>query len=106
MHPQKNKQRTMLAVAGFFYGLLLATIGFAVAAAGHGTYVLIGIWSAPLGILGIIVSLLSPPLLWSIIGWGLGRSERVRSRNAFLVLMAFHYLSLWPLLTRKPYGDW
>jgi hypothetical protein len=106
MESQKNKQRIMFPVAGFIYGLLLAIIGFAATAAGHGTYVLIGISSAPLGFLEIIVALLSPPLLWSIIGWLLGKSEQQRNRNVFLVMMAFHYLSLWPLLTREPYGDW
>ena len=103
---QRKRHKVLLVIAGLLYGLLLAIVGFLATGAGHGTYVLIGVSSAPLGFLGIMIALLSPPLLWAIIGWLLSRSERSPDRIIFLVIMAVHYSSLWRLLRREPYGDW
>lgn len=103
---QKSKRRVMLVIAGLLYGILLAAVGLVATGAGHGTYVLIGASSAPLAFLAILPALLSPPLLWAIIGGLLSQSGHPGSRAFFLVIMASHYLSLWPLLTREPYGDW
>ena len=106
MEMQRKRRSVVLVITGSLYGILLAIIGLLATGAGHGTLVLIGMSSSPVGFFGIPIALLSPPLLWAIMGWLLSKSERSPYRIIFLVIMAVHYLSLWPLLTREPYGDW
>src|SRR5581483_11608179 len=106
MEMQRKKHTVVPVIAGLLYGILLAITGLLATGVGHGTYVLIGIFSAPVGFLGIIIALVSPPLVWAIIGWMLSKADHPKYRIIFIVIMAVHYLSLWPMLTREPYGDW
>jgi hypothetical protein len=100
----KTKMVALTAI-GFLYGTALSVIGFLATGLGHGTYVILGISSAPLGFMGFLVSLFSPPLAWAIIGCLLSKSEYPHKRLFFLITIACHYLSIWPLLATQPFED-
>jgi hypothetical protein len=93
------------AICGAIYGMGLAALSFLAAGAGHGTYVVLGLASAPLGILGITVALIGLPFWWT----GLFVLAR-RNQGAFIGAMLVHYLSGAVLLTNHrfadSFGDW
>ena len=75
--------------------MALSLIGFMLAAAGHGTYILLGIASAPLTLLrNFWLSLAGPPLLWAIIGGLLAYSSRRLHRRIVFIGLSFHYLGV------------
>ena len=85
----------VLATAGFCYGLLLAGWGVVTATGGHGSYVIIGLSSSPLGLSdNIPLTILSAPILWCIVGAILGRVINRPLRKLFLGFMLAHYLAL------------
>lgn len=93
---------------GLAYGCALAFIGFLAAGFGHGCYVIIGLSSAPLGLLqNILISLIGGPVLWTVVGLLLGTSRHLVLRLAFLATMLSHYASLFHVL-RSPsiFADW
>lgn len=93
----ESKAPSKLWLGGFIYGLILTGVGALMAGAGHGTYLLLGVASAPLSYLGIIFSLVSPPILWGAI-WGLlPHSYKSPQRQIFVVALALHYLAI-PLI--------
>lgn len=79
---------------GFLYGLGLTFIGLFLAGAGHGTYLLLGIASAPVSFLGIGFSLVGPPLLWGSVAALLPYTGKKRIRQVFAIAVLLHYVSL------------
>jgi hypothetical protein len=79
---------------GFLYGLALTCIGVFLAGAGHGTYLLLGIASAPISFLGIGFSFVGPPLLWSTVGALLPYTREQSIRQVFAIALLLHYVSL------------
>src|SRR5438128_1335235 len=57
------------AVTGLGYGAVLAFLGLVATGAGHGSYVLIGLCSSPLGLTqSIPLALFGTPVFWAIVG--------------------------------------
>jgi hypothetical protein len=81
-------------LGGLVYGLSLTGVGVLMAGAGHGTYLLLGVASAPLSFLGIPFSMVSPPLLWSVMGGLLSYSHKSPQRQILLAALALHYLAI------------
>ena len=81
-------------VLGCLYGMSLTAVGILLTGAGHGTYVLLGIASAPLSFLGIISSFVSPPLLWTTLGGLLAYSSKVPQRQIVAVALGLHYAAI------------
>lgn len=98
------KRRTA-AVIGFLYGLGLAVIGILLTAAGHGTYFLLGIASAPVSFLGIIFSMAGPPIFWALVGVLLTYKTRTPQRLFFLCILAVHYASIPFILFFPQYAE-
>jgi uncharacterized membrane protein YbaN (DUF454 family) len=90
---------------GAVYGTGLAFLGYFAAGFGHGTYTVLGIVSAPMGIVGILFALISLPFLWTGIFVLLHRRKRL-----FAMAMLLHYLGAMVLLTvprfAESFGDW
>jgi hypothetical protein len=99
-NPEASKNYYFVVV-GFLYGLMLSIIGLLVAGAGHGTYALIGAFSAPFGLLGIPVALLGAIILWSVLGLVLAASKM----KILLFLMGIHYVGIILVLNTETYGD-
>jgi hypothetical protein len=99
---------TATILSGLVYGLALAFAGLIAAGGGHGTYVILGCASAPLGLAkNIPVALFGTPIWWLIVAAALSAASHPFGRAAFLTLMAAHYLTLWPILHNpEPFGDW
>ena len=81
-------------LAGFLYGVSLTVIGVLLAAAGHGTYLLLGIASAPISLLGFVFSLVGPTFLWSAVGLLLPYTPMKPQRQVMVGLMLLHYTGL------------
>ena len=94
-----RKQAAAGAIAGLFYGFLLALLSFGAAGAGHGTLIPLIVSSAPLGVayLGagsdaargaaILSMLFAGPLLWMLLGWLVALpGRRIGLAAALLVL--------------------
>ncbi len=89
------------AAIGFLYGLVLAIFGLMAAGAGHGTYVLTGIFSAPLGLIGVPAALIGAIILWLVVGLLIKTSPK-----KFLVfLLLIHYGGIFLILNTETYGD-
>lgn len=86
---------------GFLYGLGLAVIGTLLTAAGHGTYVLLGIASAPVSFLGIVFSIVAPPIFWTLVWVLLTYKTRMPQRLIILCILVVHYVSI-PLVLFFP----
>jgi hypothetical protein len=102
------RRTVVCAAAGLSYGLALAVTAFLAAGFGHGSYVLAGLYSAPLSLFGSVpVALLCPPALWCSAGALLGRSSGPGGLAALVVLLVAHYASL-PAILRPPgvFADW
>ena len=90
---------------GAVYGIGLAIFAFLAAGSGHGTYAVLGLVSAPMGIVGILFALISLPFLWTGIFVLLHRN-----RNLSAITILVHYLAATALLTIPRFGhqfaDW
>jgi len=97
-----------VALYGFLYGLVLAGIGLMAAGAGHGTYVLLGLYASPLSLMqNIALAIFGSPVLWCIIGGLLAGTGKRGWTIIFLVAMLTHYVSLpWVLMDGNTFGDW
>ena len=97
-----------LAVAGFCYGLLLLVLGVMAGGGGHGTYVVAGVSSSPLGVTqSIPLTILGAPILWCLEGAMLGRAMHRGPRKLFLGTMLAHYVALPFILSPvSNFGDW
>jgi hypothetical protein len=98
----------LYGIAGFFYGIGLLCIGIGAAGAGHGTYVVMGLYSSPLGLTGeITIALFGTPVVWCATGALVGAVRYWPWRIAFLIAMAVHYAALPIILSEgSPFGDW
>ena len=94
------------ALGGVLYGLGLTSIGFLMTGAGHGTYILLGLASAPLSFFGFFESLAGPPLLWGLVGGLLPYTRKYRYRQIFVSIMLLHYLAVLVIPFFEEYGDW
>lgn len=106
--PWWQSPRAFFALAGLSFGSILAGAGFAAAGAGHGTFVLIGLGSAPLALANNVnVALIGTPFLWAAIGFLLSRADRWIAATALVVCMLAHYGTL-PFVLRRPspFADW
>lgn len=93
------------ALVGFLYGLALSAIGFLMTGAGHGTYILLGVASAPLSFFGFYVSLAGPPVLWTAIGSRLPY-RRQPQRRLVATVMLLHYLGVLLIPFFDQYAQW
>lgn len=113
---RSNPGPTVLSVAGFLYGALLAVIGFLTAGAGHGTYFFVYASSSPLWMLlyaldavfrpssqlwlldalFVVLFFGGSPALWAAIGYALGRADQHRLRKFFVGAMVAHYVGWLP----------
>jgi hypothetical protein len=96
------------AATGLGYGILLACAGFLSAGFGHGTYVLIGLSSAPFGLTeDVLVALIGAPVLWCTVGFLAGGAGHWVWRTLCLIALAGHYGSLYRVLNKpSPFADW
>lgn len=103
----KNSERiSSFGLWGAGYGLTLTLLGFIAAGSGHGTYALLGIWSAPLSFLWAPFSLFGPIAVWAAAGLLLGFLARSPQRVAFLIFVSVHYASAMAFLFTQEYGEW
>ena len=95
-----------LALCGLLYGLGLTSLGVFMAGAGHGTYLLLGVGSAPLSFLGFFVSLAGPPLLWTGIGGLLPYARKQPERRLLVIIILLHYLGVLLIPFFDEYAEW
>jgi hypothetical protein len=86
---------------GFVYGLALAILAALAAGAGHGTYVLMQISSAPVGLVGAPAAMVGAPVLWAVVGALSGM--RGAWRLAVAMLIAHYAGAIW--LTRVEFSS-
>lgn len=86
---------------GLVYGVVLAIISMSAAGAGHGTYVLMGIFSAPFGFFGIPGALVGTIVLWLMAGWLI----KARQKQYLLLLLIIHYGGIFLILNTETFGD-
>jgi hypothetical protein len=78
-----------------------------VAGAGHGTYVVLGLCSAPFGFFqDISLALNATPLLWGANGALLAGVPRRNVRAVFVISMLMHYVSVPLILSVGHFSDW
>src|SRR5580765_1700576 len=75
---------------GMLFGVGLAALGFLAAGAGHGTYVLIGASSAPVGVLGIRAALAGAPIFWAVVGAAFDWLEKPWRNRLVTAVMLLH----------------
>ena len=97
--------RTVSTAIGGSLGLVLALSAFAAAGFGHGSYVLLGVVAAPFCFGGVLVALVTTPLLWAFASYLAASVER-RPRRTLLFLLPLHYLSALVAVTVWPHADW
>ena len=99
-------QTACASLVGLVYGLGLTIIGFFLAGAGHGTYILLRIASAPISLLGIVPSLAGAPIFWTAIGTLLPNSHKRPDRQILVGAMLLHYLSVLLVLFLDSHAEW
>lgn len=80
------------------YGVILTTLGFFAAGAGHGTYLLLALSSSPLPLISNGLGIIGGPIFWGVVGLTFAFRNRPIARRLFVGLMATHYIGLWPVL--------
>jgi hypothetical protein len=93
-------------LAGLLYGAVLAAIAIIAAGAGHGTHVLIGLGSAPLGLLWPEAAAIGALILWGAVGGLLAWLPPVRRRRVVIPMLTLHYASALVLASTPSFGDW
>lgn len=68
-----------LTVAGFIFGMVLWLVALFCAGGGHGTYLPLGIFGAPLSFVPVI-GIVGPPVVWTAIGFVLGNAPKREAR--------------------------
>jgi hypothetical protein len=96
------------SLIGLLVGLILSFVGFIAAGLGHGSYVIIGLVSSPLGTFGsVLIALFGAPVLWALFAYLAATADQRHKRRSFLILMALHYLTLIPIWSNPDgFGDW
>jgi hypothetical protein len=98
--------RMVAWAVGLCFGVGLAALSVVAAGVGHGCYVLLGLVSAPLGLLGIAPAVLVTPLFWLFAGLLAVRAAEKKVALAFLLLMGAHLTGAVVALSVGPYADW
>lgn len=102
--------RLMLAsgALGFCYGAGLTFLGFLAAGFGHGAYVVMGLSSAPCGLVqNVPFALAGTLVLWPLAGFLAGGARHWAWRTMFLLILSAHYLSLFRVLEKpSEFADW
>ena len=101
-----NVQKGVSVTVGLAYGLGLTLTGSLLAGAGHGTYLLLGIASAPVSFLGFIPSIGGPPVLWSAVGALLPYTGRKPQRQVLFGIMLLHYLGVALVPFFDEFAEW
>src|SRR5687768_7239048 len=101
----------MMLVSGWFglgYGLVLTAMSFLVAGVGHGTYVVLGLSSAPCSLLEHVhAAFAAPAPLWGSIAGLAGGVQYRPWRWLFIALLCSHYGSLfWVLQSPSRFANW
>jgi hypothetical protein len=97
--------RLIVVAAASLYGVAVTGGAVVACGGGHGTYVVLGIVSAPLGFCGVWSAIVFAPLLWVslfFVASGPARHNRLIATAALLT----HYLAATVLITRSEFGDW
>src|SRR6476660_10637657 len=96
----------LFSLAGITYGAVLSFLSFFAAGAGHGTYLLHGLSSAPV-CFPIFTDdysiLLSPLIVWGTVGFV---STSHRLRLVFTIMMASHYCGVILIFLTGMFGSW
>jgi hypothetical protein len=82
-------------LAGFGYGVLLFFFGFICAGAGHGSYLPLAVFGAPLSLLDPAAGLFAGPVLWLVCGVLFGLPAR---RGWIVALLALHLMGVGAVL--------
>jgi hypothetical protein len=90
---------TFRTSVGIAYGTLLGLLAFLAAGAGHGTYIPLGVSSAPAGFLGVAAAVIGAPILWGVVGAAARNNQR-------MVALLVHYVSAVWLMNTEAFGDW
>ena len=98
--------RTAAWIIGLCFGLVLAALSILAAGGGHGSYVLLGLVSAPCCAFGIAPAIVLTPALWLGAGPLAGRAADKTAARTFLVVMGTHVLGATIALSVRPYADW
>jgi len=93
-------------LAGLFYGGLLGGLAVLAAGAGHGTYIPMGVSSAPFGFLGFQAAVVGAPIMWGVVGALLHWLRTSRRRRIMISVLAIHYGSALALAVSRSFGDW
>ena len=101
-----SRQAGLWVAIGAVYGLSLAVIGVMMAGGGHGTYLLLGLASAPVSLLGFGFSLAGPAILWGVIGALLADRRKKTPRQLLVGLMLLHYLGVVLVFFVGDYAEW
>ena len=78
-------RRTHWPWYGFAFGCVLFVFAFGSFGAGHGSYLPLALFAAPISLVPL-VGLFSAPVWWAVVGWTLKDAHRV----AQVLLMALH----------------
>jgi hypothetical protein len=99
--------KVVITVSALVGGVAWA-LGFLAAGLGHGTYVVMGALSSPLGLFNSVqVAWFGTPVLWVVLGALAGYSRALVARIGFVALAAAHYLAMIPILSNgERFGDW
>lgn len=93
-------------LAGLFYGGVLAGLAIIAAGAGHGTYIPMGVSSAPFGFFGFMAAAAGAPILWGGVG-ALLQWLRIGIRKRIMTgVLIIHYGSAVALVMSPSFGDW
>jgi hypothetical protein len=106
--PQDLRRIILAGIFGLLYGTFLIALGLLAAGFGHGTYVVIGLVSAPCGLTqNARLAILGGPLFWSACAAAAAGARRWAWRTTFLLVMCAHYVSLpWVLGGPSGFSDW
>lgn len=78
--------------AGLIYGVLLSIYALAFSGFGHGSYVPVLVFSAPLGFFGYASAFFLAPFLWLAVGIAIGAGGR-RATRMLIALLVLHWVS-------------
>jgi hypothetical protein len=102
----ESRRAIVGAIVGLLYGFILTFLSIFAAGAGHGTSIPLWLSSAPLGAFGLVAwrvgaspvanyaMLLSPPLVWAVLGSLAALSKRSRVTEVLLLLQYASGLAL------------
>jgi hypothetical protein len=93
-------------LAGLLYGGLLGGLAVIAAGAGHGTYIPMGVSSAPFGLFGFPAAAVGAPILWGTVGALLHLPRTNRGKRITISVLAIHYGTALALAISRSFGDW